>query len=111
MKKTPVLLIVAAEVSADKEKEFNEWYNAVHIKQALKAPGIVRAERYQLIGSKNGLPKYLAVYELENEEAIKAWEESPEREAAVQDRLKVWGETGFTIAWRGYYKRIWSQDK
>ena len=57
------LLAVWVDVPADKEDDFNQWYNEEHIPELLSIPGILNAARYQAV--KSG-PKYLACYELED---------------------------------------------
>lgn len=61
------LLMVWADVPADKEEEFNRWYNEEHIAELLAIPGFLDAARYQAI---SGGPQYLACYELEGPEVI-----------------------------------------
>ena len=63
MKKGNALLMVWAEVPADKEAEFNRWYNEEHIAERLAVPGFLSAARYEAV---KGGPKHLACYELEN---------------------------------------------
>ena len=50
---------------ADKEVEFNRWYNEEHLDELLAIPGVLNAARYTAV---SGSPKYLACYELENPE-------------------------------------------
>jgi hypothetical protein len=57
------LLMVWADVPADKEKEFNRWYNEEHLAERLSIPGFLSAARYEAV---KGGPKHLAVYELES---------------------------------------------
>ena len=65
-KLNPVILAVRAGISEKMEGEFNEWYNHVHIPEVLNCPGWITARRYEAI---EGGPKYLAIYELEGNEA------------------------------------------
>jgi len=62
-KKGAGLLMVWCDVPADKEAEFNRWYNEEHIAERLSIPGFLSAARYEAV---KGGPKHLAVYELEN---------------------------------------------
>ena len=62
-KKGTGLLMVWADVPADKEGDFNAWYNEEHIPELLAIPGILNAARYEAV--KSG-PKHLACYELES---------------------------------------------
>ena len=62
-KKGTGLLLVWADMSADKEDDFNRWYNEEHIPELLSVPGVLNAARYEAV--KSG-PKHLACYELES---------------------------------------------
>ena len=62
-KKGTGLLMVWCDVPADKEPEFNRWYNEEHIAERLSVPGFLSAARYEAV---KGGPKHLAVYELES---------------------------------------------
>lgn len=105
MANTAALLLVAVDfTAATGEKEFNEWYNKIHLPDVLKAPGVVKATRYVAAGGK-GQPKYLAVYELESEKAMSALMSTPEMQHAVADYQTRWGKsTELKHFWS--YKRI-----
>ena len=62
-KKGSGLLMVWTDVPADKEVEFNQWYNEEHLKERLAVPGFLSGARYEAV---KGGPKHLAVYELES---------------------------------------------
>jgi hypothetical protein len=62
-KKGTALLMVWADVPADKEKEFNDWYNKEHLAERMAIPGFLSGARYEAV---KGSPKHLAYYELEN---------------------------------------------
>ena len=62
-KKGTGLMMVWADVPADKEKEFNSWYNEEHLAERMRIPGFLSGARYEAV---KGGPKHLAVYELEN---------------------------------------------
>jgi hypothetical protein len=57
------LLMVWADVPADKEAEFGRWYNEEHLAERLAVPGFLAGARYEAV---KGGPKHLAVYELES---------------------------------------------
>ena len=67
-KKGMGLLVVSTDMPADKEEEFNRWYNEEHISELLAIPGILNAARYQAVSglafAGGGAPKYVACYEL-----------------------------------------------
>lgn len=50
------------------EETFNSWYDAVHIKEVLRIPGVLSGQRYALApleGAPQPAQRYLAVYEIE----------------------------------------------
>jgi hypothetical protein len=62
-KKGTGLLMVWTDVPADKEPDFNRWYNEEHMAERLAVPGFLAGARYEAL---KGGPKHLAVYELES---------------------------------------------
>jgi len=62
-KKGTGLLMVWADVPAEKEEEFNRWYNKEHLAERLAIPGFLSGARYE---AAKGGPKHLACYELES---------------------------------------------
>ena len=62
------LFVVMMDVQPQKEAEFNEIYNNEHIPNMLKVPGMLSGARYQT--SAEGIPKYLALYELESPDVL-----------------------------------------
>lgn len=73
------LLIVTVEVDPAVEAEWNRWYDAVHLPDALRCPGVRRGRRYvssgpiseSSAGKTERLSKriYTTVYELDGPEA------------------------------------------
>ncbi len=66
-RKGTALMMVWADIPADKEDDFNHWYNEEHLAELLSVPGILNAARYEAV--KSG-PKYLACYELESTDVV-----------------------------------------
>ncbi len=62
-KKGTGLMMVWMDVPADKEEEFNHWYNEEHLQELLAIPGVLNAARYEAVRSG---PKHLACYELDS---------------------------------------------
>lgn len=87
----PVLWLGGTDCPPQKEEEFNAWYNKVHIPMVLKAPGMVRAKRYEVIEAGNEYPRFLAIYELENEAAFELAMKSQEMATARQEMIERWG--------------------
>ncbi len=65
------LLAVYADIPAEIEDDFNQWYNTQHIPERLAIPGFQSAVRYE---SLKGEPKYVALYELDDASVL----ETPE---------------------------------
>ena len=70
-KKGSGILLVMAEMPAEIEEEFNQWYNEEHIKEILSYPGFLNAARYVAV---SGGPKYVACYEMESVDALESAE-------------------------------------
>ena len=66
-KKGTGLLMVWVDVPADREDEFNRWYNEEHLPELLAVPGVLSAARYEAVSSG---PKHLACYELESSAVV-----------------------------------------
>jgi hypothetical protein len=69
------VLSVRLNTPAEKEKEFNDWYNIDHVPALVGVPGVYCARRYVSVDSD---PKYLAVYQM-NEAGIPktpAWDKA-----------------------------------
>ena len=66
-KDAAVVYTVQLNIPADKEDEFNEWYNVDHVPALVGVPGVHCARRYVAV---TGEPKYLAVYEMDNEKIL-----------------------------------------
>jgi hypothetical protein len=61
------LSVVTVDIEPEVEKEFNRWYNDIHVGEVLDCPGWISGARYVAV---EGSPKYLAIYEMENEKAL-----------------------------------------
>ena len=66
-KKGTGLLMVWVDVPADREDEFNHWYNEEHLPELLAVPGVLSAARYEAVSSG---PKHLACYELQSSAVV-----------------------------------------
>ncbi|WP_248805450.1 DUF4286 family protein [Pseudomonas sp. MWU13-2100] len=61
------LLLVLMQPPSSQEEEFNDWYDTEHFPQRLALPGFLDGRRWVC---SEGWPRYLALYELENEEVL-----------------------------------------
>jgi antibiotic biosynthesis monooxygenase (ABM) superfamily enzyme len=69
----PDLLIVTATIDPDVEKEWNEWYNTVHLPEIVECPGFKSAQRY-VAHEDDGSRSYVSVYELTDKNALESVE-------------------------------------
>lgn len=88
-----------------REQEFNEWYNKVHIPEVCSIPGIKVATRYQIVDPDEGYPKYIAIYEVESEEAMKNFFEHSRKQRRGEAPAFKMGPP-FQVMWRKAFKRI-----
>lgn len=58
------LITVWMHVPAEREPEFNDWYDHEHVPQVVALPGFVRGRRYAVDGA---TPKFLAWYDTADE--------------------------------------------
>jgi hypothetical protein len=75
----PHIYTVQMDIPAEFEAEFNRVYDEDHVPTILKVPGVRSCARYRLEHStKDGMPRYLALYEIDNAEVIEspAWLEA-----------------------------------
>lgn len=81
-------LVVLSNATADKDAEFNEWYNKVHIPDVLNVPGFVAAQRFKLadaqLGKADRPHRYLALYELDTDDVQGSIKELQKRAGTAQ---------------------------
>lgn len=61
------LLLVLMQPPSSQEEEFNDWYDTEHFPQRLALPGFLDGQRWVC---SEGWPRYMALYELENEDVL-----------------------------------------
>ncbi len=69
MKKT--VFVVMTNPVEGKDKEYNDWYSNVHLKEVVAIKGFKSAQRFKLTEAQqldNQPYKYMAIYEVENED-------------------------------------------
>lgn len=91
--KSRYVFIVSMDVAPEKEALFNEVYDTEHVPYLSKVPGVLGATRFKtepasftIAGEKRelkgeGLPRYVAMYELESPDVLmsKEWAEAGEK--------------------------------
>jgi antibiotic biosynthesis monooxygenase (ABM) superfamily enzyme len=68
---TPVLYLVRATITAEREREWNDWYDGIHLPAMRKFPGVLSARRYEAIMGDTW--QYLTAVEFESEAAFEAY--------------------------------------
>lgn len=74
---------------AAREREFNEWYDKVHVPDILQMSGFISATRYVNINPKVTSDKFLAIYEVESDDMDKTVEALKERGAQLEKQGRV----------------------
>ena len=108
------LSIVTAGVDPEHETEWDNWYTESHVPNLLKIPGYVMAgpfrvlEHPALAGFNSG-PKYLAIYECENEDVLPTLQPGeamhPAARAELDRRVSYGGIHARDFGW-GFYSLI-----
>jgi hypothetical protein len=110
MKMEKYLLVVESNCTdPEREEEFNDWYNNVHIPDVLEAEGHIKAERFELINPVEGKGKYLAIYEIESDDFDETWAKATVKikEKIARGRMS----SLMKATTRGVYKKIGSFSK
>jgi hypothetical protein len=73
------LLLVRTDIAREQEADFNRWYTDVHLPEIVGVPGVRAGRRYRLLTQQagfpgDGVPTYLALYELETPAALSSVE-------------------------------------
>ena len=89
------ILVTSVDIKPEAADEFNRWYNEKHLPEILACPGFVSSTRFECAA---GEPRYLAIYELEGEEALT----TPEMQ-----RVRGWGDQFPNV--RNFHERIYRQ--
>ncbi|MDO8568663.1 MAG: hypothetical protein Q7R57_08105 [Dehalococcoidales bacterium] len=119
----PVIMVMGTECLSETEEAWSKWYSEKHVPDVLKFKGIKNATRYKIrdeneaargTADKSGpqCPKYVAIYEFQNWQAVEGYNNSPERQVAVKDWNDKWVNKGARLVWRIYYEPIksWRGD-
>ena len=106
METKPIIYIVATQCQPETEVKFNRWYNEVHIPLLFKFQGLKEVTRYRLMKELEPSPRYLAIYQFEEQQDYEAFENSPQLAAATEKLKESWKDGGFEIEWRAEYATI-----
>jgi hypothetical protein len=90
-----VILVTTVDIAPEAEVEFNRWYNEVHLPEILACPGFVGCSRYEAV---TGEPRYIAIYQLESEDAL----HTPEMR-----QVRGWGDMFPHV--RNFHERVYTR--
>ena len=93
------LSIITAGVDPEHETEWDNWYTESHVPNLLKIPGYVMACRFRVLehpalAGFNSAPKYLAIYEVENEDVLPTLRPGAAMHPAARAELDRWVSYG-----------------
>jgi len=76
---TQAVLVVRTDIEPEHEDAFNQWYNDIHLPEIVGVPGIRSGRRYRMLEGDeafpgDGVPAYLAIYELDDPSAVRSAE-------------------------------------
>ena len=103
-----ILLVLSNCKDSSKEREFNQWYEDIHISDILDAGGFHTTYRYESLDPAATKAKYLAIYETENIDPAKAREKHGEVRADWQQRGRLSDLLEVTSSLTA--RRIWPMD-
>ncbi len=66
--KSKFLLVTTTDCDPEHADEFNDWYNNTHVPDVMACPGFISSRRYEAV---YGEPRFIAIYEIEDEGALK----------------------------------------
>ena len=106
--------IVTAGVDPKHGTEWDRWYDESHVPNLLKIPGYALAGRFRVLehpaldGFNSG-PKYLAIYECENEDILPTLQPGEAMHPEARAELDRWMAYGALHAWDfgwGFYRLV-----
>lgn len=64
------VLVVHTQPAPDREAEYNDWYDNVHLPDICALPGFTGARRFKVSGAQlgkapEGVPTYVAIYDVD----------------------------------------------
>ena len=82
-----LFVVITDCTDPSREKEFNDWYDNIHIPDVLETPGFLSATRYVNNNPTEGTGRFLATYGIEAEDIDKTM-------TALQENMRSKTEQG-----------------
>ncbi len=106
MEESKVLLMVGVTCEdPEREREFNEWYDNVHLPEVCRAPGVKTASRYEIVERSEGYPTYLTLYELEANGGLEKYEAYRQEQSQGKAPRYTPGPP-MKLIWRKAFRRV-----
>ena len=100
------LMVVTCDPMRDRDSELNDWYTWVHIRDVMRMPGAISAQRFvrspvqpKSEGAWSGRRSYLALYEIGDKEACTR----SHREDVFTDRMPISTAFSYDEFYEAYY--------
>jgi len=78
--------ILETNCDPNREDEYNDWYDKIHVPDVLANPGFVRARGYVNKEFRDGRGKYMALYEIETDDIEKTMKVRREKRAKEHEQ-------------------------
>jgi hypothetical protein len=100
------VMVAQSRAKEGRDKEYNDWYDTVHIKDICSVPGVKSARRFEATPAMVGTPglKYLAIYEIEADDAMSVLAEIGKR--AAEGKMKTSESLDAESAMLWFYKEM-----
>jgi hypothetical protein len=111
---TDILFTIGHDVPANREEEFNAWYNTEHIPAMMsRVPGFVTARRFRNVGSlltpgsgkASSSPQYVTLYDLSDEKVLDSEVFKKETNSPWSSWVRSWYTRRFRILARRIYPK------
>ena len=119
-----VINVVGTEPIPELDKQYNQWYDEVHIPMALKHPDVLAVTRYQILEREGRQPhsiaefrpnygKYLTIYRYANEKSYRSYANSAVRAEVKVDTERTWTPAQLSVRIRAAYLScgIWAASR
>lgn len=98
----PISTVMCDCVVPEKEDEFNAWYDHSHVPNLTRVPGYASGARFQLyehplLAGRGQGPKYLALYELDDLNAIPGMADRDHMNPEARAELARWQDYGVPL--------------
>lgn len=97
------LMAVMIDIAPEKEAEFSDWCRSEHIPALSSVPGILTARHFRTV---EGWPKFINLYDLEDEKVLQSEAFEKARQSAWGDRLRPFYQRRLRFLGRRIYPPI-----